>query len=165
MAHAVAEMTGVPSSFQKSIDRILNLSGKTDCRLWLLSESVFPSLDDSTQHWGLGVALDGIAAYQNWVSGWLLPVAFLWIYENKEKICQSKGWARLPDDINETVKAALEFALKQKLLDGNFMVLRKNDVVKSQNVNETWRKTSKKLRSEIREKSEYPDFASLPKPH
>ena len=165
MAHAVAEMTGVPTSFQETDIPILNRTGKTDCRIWLLSEAAFPTLNDATQHWGLGVALDGIAAYQNWVSGWLLPVAFLWIYENREEICKSKGWPRLPDDVNEAVKAALEFAMQQRLFDANFMVLQKNEVVKTENVNQTWSKTSKRLRTEIHEKCEYPDFSSLPKAH
>ena len=159
MAHAVADIAGVSIETKEPERPILNWILKTNCKTTLCSEAVFPAMNDGAQHWGLSVALEGIAAYQNWVSGWLWPVAALWVYEHKAEICRSEGWPDLPDDVDKVIRAAFEFARKHDRFGDNFQVISKDDGSELKDVNPAWREASNAMCEEIRANCKYPDLS------
>jgi hypothetical protein len=101
------------------------------------------------------MAMDGIAIYANWVSRTVMPIAFLWINENRAEICESKGWNRLPDDINEVIEAAFVVAKSRDYYkEGRieFYELQREiakGTLRTEDINPTWTEICRRLRAEI----------------
>ncbi len=108
------------------------------------------------QHWGLHAAVEGLAAYQHWVSCMVLPIVFEWIEERHDAF-----YAQIPpdlhDDIDTVVKVAFEMIrekyekrqwdpdqLKSKIASGE---------IDSKQINRTWTDISAHLRHEMHEAS------------
>ena len=161
MAHATVEMDGVKKQTPAHDPTfVVNPKIKTECRIALCPQAVYPNMKDWTQHWGLTAAFNGLAAYQNWVSGYLLPVAYLWIMKNKREICERNHWGNtLPDDLHKVVKAAFEYAAEQHSFDDGFQLMPGN--LERDGINGTWADIAKGLRETIQSKCEYPDFERL----
>jgi hypothetical protein len=114
-----------------------------------------PTTEDWAQHPALNIAMDGIAIYANWVGRVVMPIAFLWIYEHRDAICKSKGWDKLPDDVNEVIKAAFEIAKSDpcyqegRIAFDEFEQSLKSGTFEADKVNPTWTAMSKAMRAEI----------------
>jgi len=157
MAQTFAPMAGV-------IPETVNPTIKTNCKISLYSKAVFPQLEPCGQHWGLSVALDGIAAYQNWISGWLLPIASLWIYEHLDEIREYRKLDK-PDDLNELVKGAFEFARDHHYFNAEHFELDQDQHgLNCNDINPTWAGIYNELKEKIRVHCEYPNFEEILRP-
>lgn len=117
-----------------------------------------PITEDWAQHPALNLAMDGIAIYANWVSRVVLPIAFLWIHENRGKICKTKHWEELPDDVGRVVEAAFEIVQKEKYYKrgknefDKFLKRMEQDPLRpeeTKKLNEKWTDISRRLRAHV----------------
>lgn len=157
MAQTLADVTSVSAAKNPTLT-IFNATFKTNCNVVPCPSQVFPRIEHWTQHWGLTVALDGIAAYQNWISARLVPIVFAWIEENKKAV-YAKVDSALIDDFETVIHAAFE-VMKQKTgyketpeNSERFNEDVASGAVRLASINPTWAKIADNLCGQIKDKS------------
>jgi hypothetical protein len=132
---------------------------KTGCRYMceaLDPNAAFLSVEPWGQHWGLSVALDGIAAYQYWISRMVMPIVFQWIEENHEEV-----YANIPvssrDDIEKVIQAAFNIVKTLPAYEAGQAELKTFEArlasrtADTSPMNPTWAEISGRMREEMRE--------------
>ena len=115
-----------------------------------------PAIPDYAQHWGLSVAVEGLAAYQHWVSCMVLPIVFQWVDEHKEEV-----YGRVPrdlrDDIDTVIRAAFEIIREKKAYEEGrkeleeFKAMMASDKLDTSKINPSWTRITANLREEMKE--------------
>jgi len=131
----------------------------------------FEAGEHSTNHGRLGAA-PGPECCHRWhldlcerVSRVVLPIAFLWINEHKDQICNNEDWDKLPDDVNRVVNAAFDLAKEQhyykegRIAFFEFQQGLRDGTFKVDDINRSWVEISKILRAKIREQFHIPGRA------
>lgn len=86
------------------------MPGKTHCTYIPCQESLNPSrpiLPPWEGHPALKLSLDCLEGYDRWVSEVVLPIAFQWIYENKDTVYKHVR-PNLKDDVGAVIAGAFE---------------------------------------------------------
>ena len=147
----------MPSEHVSIFDPTLKTNTKYTGRSPLMLAS--PALEDYAHHWGLNAAVEGLAAYQHWISSMVLPIVFQWIDEHHDEIYArvDKVGQNLRDDLDTVIKVAFEMVREKKAYEEGrkeleeFEMKMASGTLDTSTINPTWTTISAHLREEMRE--------------
>ncbi len=112
---------------------------------------------DWENHPSLIAGVEALDAYQTWVSGVVLPIAFQWIEEHKKEVYDKISDKKLWDDVGVVIAAAFELVREKDAYKKGVQEYEaykkelKSGTLKTESLNPIWTKIAQEVRKATNE--------------